>query len=177
MHSRPPLPEDVIDRLFSALTLRYGSPFLDRWRELDLSVVKSDWALQLAGFASNLKAIRFALDHLPEKPPTVMDFKRLADSAPETALAIVHDPGVRGPTPEERAALKALAADIRSGNLFAKPGRQWAYDLVRCHEQGWRNGERFRSTPAALAMARDAIATDPNRRATERQADDWQEAA
>lgn len=71
MHYRtPPLADEVIDRLFSALVLKYGAPFLDRWRDLDLAVVKGDWARELAGFANNLEALRWGLDHLPEKPPT-----------------------------------------------------------------------------------------------------------
>jgi hypothetical protein len=155
-----PLHDDVIDRLFSVLALRYGSPFLDRWRDLDIGVVKADWARELSGFSSNLGALRFALDHLPEKPPTVMDFRKLANAAPAA------DPGrelgfgrgeVRGPTPAEREALRALAADIRRGQFFAKPSRQWAHDLLACHAAGWRNGKPWSSTPAALAMAREAI--------------------
>lgn len=160
-----PLPDDVIDRLFSALVVRYGSPFTDRWRDLDLEIVKADWARELAGFAGNLGAIRHALDHLPERPPNVIDFRKLCNAAPtaNAAPTLGYSPPLRGPTPEEREQLRAMAADIRAGEFFAKPSRRWAYDLIRCDEAGWRNGERFASTPVAMEMARDAIATDPDR--------------
>ena len=170
LHPKP-LEPDVVDRLFSALTLRYGGPFLDRWRELDLSVVKSDWARQLAGFGP--ASFRFALDSLPEKPPTVIDFRKLCNQAPiEHAPALPYNQGpTRGPTAAEREKLRRLAADIRAGRAFAKPSRQWAYDLIACHESGWRESfktghrvmQRFQCTPTSLAMAKDAIATDPDR--------------
>lgn len=159
MRSPQPLSDDAVDRLFSALTLRYGTPFLDRWRDLDLAVVKHDWALELACFAANLQAIRFGLDHLPEKPPTVMDFKRLCHGMPATVEAIRYSGNVRSPTPEERQAMRDLSARIKAGSIFAKPGRQWAADLIRDDSEGWRNGHSFRATPTTLAMARDALGT------------------
>ena len=155
MRSPPQLSDDAIDRLFSALTLRYGTPFLDRWRDLDLGAVKLDWALDLSCFAGNLQAIRYGLDHLPEKPPTVMEFKRLCHSMPQTVEAVRYSGNVRGPTPEERDALRALSADIKANAIFARPGRQWAADLIRDDSAGWRGNEPFRGTLTSLAMARD----------------------
>jgi hypothetical protein len=161
---RDPLPADAVEQLFSALTLRYGMPFLDRWRDIDINVVKADWARELSGFKP--AAVRFALDNLPEKPPTVIDFRRLANQAPPPPAsdALPYNRGAtRGPTPAEREQMRALARDIRAGTFFAKPSREWAYDLIRCDEEGWKDGNVFRSTPVALEMARDAIATDPDR--------------
>jgi len=175
-----PLPDEAIDRLFSALVVRYGEPFTHRWRDLDLAVVKGDWARELGCFIDNLGAIRYALDHLPEKPPTVIEFKRLCHESPapqpERALVYNHGP-VRGPTSAEREKLRALSADIKRGTVFAKPDRQWAYDLIRCDAEGWRNNEAFRATPTSLAMAREAIAFDPNRPGASASFDDYQEAA
>lgn len=158
--SPSPLPDEVVDRLFSALVVRYGVPFTDRWRDLDLDAVKGDWARELGRFAGNRNALRFALDNLPEKPPTVIEFRRLCNDAPVGQAMLPSDAPVRGPTPAEREVMRALAADIRAGTFFAKPSRAWAYDLIRCHKAGWRNGDSFHSTPAALEMARSAIAAD-----------------
>ncbi|MFM9922733.1 hypothetical protein VLK31_07065 [Variovorax sp. H27-G14] len=152
MRSPQPLADDVVDRLFSALTLRYGTPFLDRWRDLDLHAVKTDWAIELNTFASNLHAVRYGIDHLPEKPPTVMEFKRLCHSMPAAVQSITYSDDVRGPTPAERDALRALSADIKAGMLFAKPGREWARTLVDRHETG-----QHHTTVTGLAMARDAL--------------------
>lgn len=115
MRSLESLPDDVIDRLFSALMVRYGSPFLDRWRDLDLSVVKGDWARELSGFAPNLGALRYGLDHLPERPPTVMEFRKICNGAPPGYLQprIENQVAVRGPTPEERKALESIKGLFR----------------------------------------------------------------
>lgn len=113
--SIPPLGDEVIDRLFSALVVRYGSAFTDRWRDLDLTVVKGDWARELAGFAHNLGAIKYALEHLPEKPPTVMEFRKVCNAAPSgsDALQIRDDANLRGPTAEELARIRAIIAQLR----------------------------------------------------------------
>lgn len=157
MRSPPQLSDDAIDRLFSALTLRYGTPFLDRWRDLDLTAVKLDWALDLACFAANLQAIRYGLDHLPEKPPTVMEFKRLCHAMPQTVETVSYRGSVRSPTADERDALRRLSADIKAKSMFAKPGRQWAADLLRNDREGWHGNEPFRGTLTSLSMARDAL--------------------
>ncbi|WP_225784476.1 hypothetical protein [Xenophilus sp. Marseille-Q4582] len=150
MHYRtPPLADEVIDRLFSALVLKYGAPFLDRWRDLDLAVVKGDWARELAGFANNLEAIRWGLDHLPEKPPTVMDFKRCCQGARDTSpYAIEHNPNLRGPTQAEAAALASLGKPPAN-----KDPLRWAREVLARHESGTR-----KATQTALRMAREALA-------------------
>jgi hypothetical protein len=144
------LPDDVIDRLFSALTMRYGVPFLDRWRDLDLAAVKGDWARELSGFASNLQAIRYGLDHLPEKPPTVIEFRRICNSAPRTEvpLALTHNGRVRGPSVEERELLTDLLA-----RPFNRPSKDWAHRLLDRHARGDRR------PPACVAMAKAAVAS------------------
>lgn len=157
-----PLAQAMIDRLFSALMLRYGSPFLDRWRDLDISVVKEDWSRQLAG-ASPL-AIRFALDNLPEKPPTVIDFRKIMAQAPtahESGEMLEYNTGPRrGPNAEERAKLKEFAQQVKDGTFFANPGRMWAIQVLHDHKQGWRNGKRWSATPHALAMAKDVLSQE-----------------
>lgn len=148
--SPDPLPDDVIDRLFSALTVRYGAPFLDRWRDLDLTVIKGDWARELATFGSNLSALRFALDHLPEKPPTVIEFKKLAAAMPTPDVPRI-DPKP-GHADKDR-----LAHALHRMTERAKAGRgerQWAYDLIADHENGNPRAQ------ACVVMARAAIAKD-----------------
>lgn len=110
--SNAPLPDDVIDRLFTALVVRYGAPFTDRWRDLDLNIVKGDWARELRRYANDLGAIAWALERLPEKPPTVIDFRKLCDAAPpkNSQAMISDDSKVRGPNAAELAKLAELRA-------------------------------------------------------------------
>jgi len=148
----PVLPDDVIDRLFSALTVRYGEPFLHRWRELDLGIVKGDWARELAGFGTNLQALRYALDHLPEKPPTVIEFRKLCNDAPRPQVQpyLPNDARTRGPTAEEREHIAHLMAELSSPNRASK---DWAHQLLERHARGDRR------PGACVAAARAAIAS------------------
>lgn len=72
----------VIDRLFSALFNIYGSQWLHQWKDNDLGEVKVLWSDQLGFFANNLDSIAWALDHLPERVPNLVQFKRLCLDAP-----------------------------------------------------------------------------------------------
>lgn len=46
----PPLPAKWVDRIFAKLTLTDGRQFTDQYRNLDTDAVKTNWALELAGF-------------------------------------------------------------------------------------------------------------------------------
>lgn len=78
------LPTAWIDRIFDKLTLVYGRAFLDRWRDLDLNAVKSDWGHELAGLAQHPHMIAHGLQTLnPDRAPTVLEFRALCRRAPE----------------------------------------------------------------------------------------------
>lgn len=153
------LPDAEIDRLFTRLLVRYGGPFSDRWRMLDLKVVKADWARELGRFGRRPEAIAWALEHLPERPPSVIDFARLCEQAPQQAAPPASAKPTRGPNPFEREQLRSLREQLPTPNAgTARPddetgaARRWAPRLLRRHERG-----EFVATPAALAMARDAL--------------------
>lgn len=153
MRSPESLDDDVIDRLFSALLVRYGLPFLDRWRDLDLSVVKGDWARELSGFSGKLGALRFALDHLPEKPPTVIEFRKLCNAASAFDVPrIGNDAPVSAPNAAERELLRSLAGTFRNP---ARANREWAYRLIERHENGDPRPME------CVAMARRALGIRP----------------
>jgi hypothetical protein len=77
------LQPELIDMVFTKLTLVYGRDFLGRWEGLNLSDVKNDWAHELSGFAQHPEAIAYALQNLtPGKPPTVLEFRAIARKAP-----------------------------------------------------------------------------------------------
>ena len=77
------LPQSWVDRIFEKLTLVYGRAFLDRWRDIDLNAVKTDWAHELASMQQHPHMIAYALEHLPPgDPPTVLQFRDLARKMP-----------------------------------------------------------------------------------------------
>lgn len=149
------LPADWVEYIFSKLTLTYGRDFLSRWEGLSAEDVKADWAHELDGFDSHPALIEHALKHLPERAPTVIEFRRIARGGPDIQP---NRPRLEAPTPATRESRQRLLAGLQP--ILRRPARdplQWARELLRDHEAGHRNGREFRSTPCALAMARDAL--------------------
>lgn len=145
------LPTDWVEYIFSTLKLRYGRDFDMRWEGLDMAVVKQDWANELDGYDRHPALIEHALKHLPERPPTVIEFHRIAKNGPDI------QPDQRrltdNATPASRATRDRLIAALKPALTTAKRDpRQWARDLIARHES-----RRYIATPTALAMARDAL--------------------
>lgn len=156
-----PYLKHAIDRLFDRLTAVYGREFSGKFDGVTVDAVKAAWGHELRGFERNFDAVAWALDNLPERCPNAMQFKALCRRAPclDRPDALPGASGmVRGPTVAERETLRRLMAEVKTGGFFPRPSRAWAYRLLDRHYSG-----EHRATPAALAMAEDAIATDPNR--------------
>lgn len=140
------LPAAWTDRIFEKLTITYGRDFLSRWEGMDLNAVKSDWASELSGLFRHPSSIAWALDHLPEKPPTVVQFRRIANEMPaQNAPRLEYDAAG-----QERIAVElAKLAPIVTPK--AVDSRDWARRIVAKAESG---GD---VTRVVLAMARDAL--------------------
>ena len=81
---------ELIDVIFKKCTLRYGRDFTGRWEGLDIADVKDDWAHELKGISP--ESVAYALQNLPDKPPTVGDFKKIALNAPAKTLERLDPP-------------------------------------------------------------------------------------
>lgn len=117
--TREPLPSAWIDRIFSKLSARFGRDFLARWEGLDLDVVKADWAEEMAGMQSRPDAIKYALDNIGSKPPTVADFKALCNRAPVYGLLRLEAPPANPDVIEKAIQLARQAFADRSGDHLA----------------------------------------------------------
>ncbi|MDR2209375.1 MAG: hypothetical protein LBE22_10455 [Azoarcus sp.] len=149
---RTPLPDTLVERIFSQLQGMYGSLWLDRWRDgvqierggkrfdQGLLLAKATWAKELAGFADQPKRISVALDacrHRP-LPPTLPEFIELCRQAPDDAPAALPEPK---PSPEVRAARAQYLAEasrrIASGTF---DGTAWARKPPSCPDKShWEN--------------------------------------
>lgn len=78
-----PLPPAWIESLFARLMTRYGSAWMRMWEGIDPAAVKADWSEELAGFQNRPKALKYALEYLPDRPPNVQQFKAICARAPE----------------------------------------------------------------------------------------------
>ena len=77
------LPIAWVDKIFEKLSLVYGRDFAGRWEGMDLAGVKDDWAHELSGLFTHPSAIAHALAHLPDRAPTVLEFRSICRKAPE----------------------------------------------------------------------------------------------
>lgn len=145
------LPESWVDRIFEKLIVTYGREFTDRWTGLDMSAVKADWAHELGYFAANPGAIGHVLQHLPSKPPTVSEFKRIAKECTTAKPAgLLEDKTDVKADPQRVASLLSRLNDKPEEASM----RQWAYDLMARH-----NGGDLRPI-ACVRLAKQAIAID-----------------
>jgi hypothetical protein len=70
----------VIDALFDKMFMVYGSEWSKKWEGRPITETKGAWASELSGF--KVEQIKHALDHLPERPPNLIQFKVLCQLAP-----------------------------------------------------------------------------------------------
>ena len=78
------LPITWIDRIFAKLTITYGREFVARWDNCGVPImdVKTEWGHELSGFRDHPDAIAYALCNLPDRPPTVLQFREICRKAP-----------------------------------------------------------------------------------------------
>ncbi len=144
------IPVEWVDRIFTKLSLAYGREFIGRWEGLSIGDVKTDWAHELAGFENWPEAIAFAFDHLPERPPTVQQFRGICMKAPaKQHLAL--------PAPQANPdRMKSEIAKLKE-SMSVKPvskvrDRDWAKLVISRFE----SGEKI--SPAVVGMARRGLA-------------------
>lgn len=142
------LPAAWVDRIFEKLTLVYGRDFLGRWEGTDLNAVKSDWGHELSGYERFPEDIAWALQHLPERAPSVIEFRKIARLAPEAKTPqIEYSPAGKDRIAAELAKLGHVKKPLAHGT----DNRAWARAIVERHKAG----ENI--TRAQIGMAREAL--------------------
>lgn len=123
------MPLSWVDRIFDKLTLTYGQQFLGRWRDVDMNAVKSDWLHQLSGFEKSPESIQYALQNLPDAPPTVIQFRALCRSMPRKDVLELPQPKAdpeivrrvmaglskQASTVDQKAWARAILLDVKGG--------------------------------------------------------------
>lgn len=146
------LPVKAVDRLFERLALTYGAAWVRQWEGLNLNDIKAMWAHELAGYASRLDAIAWALENLPPKCPNVIEFKHLCRQAPAPEAPRLPEPKA---DPErvkaELAKLGHKPPSERASGPVTVDHKAWAKRIIARHEQG----EKIR--PISLRFAREAL--------------------
>ncbi|RYF72024.1 MAG: hypothetical protein EOO29_29070, partial [Comamonadaceae bacterium] len=122
------LPTQVIDRLFTRLAATYGAAWDRSVGQAPINDVKSAWAHELQGFSSQLEAVAWGLENLPEQVPNVIQFRNLCRRAPAPDVPRLPEPPpnverVR----EELAKLGAVRQQLTAG---ARRDTEWAHRIV-----------------------------------------------
>jgi hypothetical protein len=137
-----------IDRLFERLSLTYGNAWDNSIGTAPLNEIKSFWMNQLSGFMQSkesMMSISWALNHLPERPPNLVQFKNLCYQAPAVERPQLPSP----PADPER--VKQEFAKLGAMNKSKSDPKDWARKILGDYAAG------VKKTPAVLKMARDAL--------------------
>ena len=127
------LPAAWVDKIFTKLALVYGRDFSSRWEGLNLTDVKTDWGHELDGYDRHPKAIAYALQNLPARPPTVLEFRSIARAAPSETVLALDAPRANA----ERMAIELQKmAPMRLAGVVDQ--RDWARRIVSRHARGER---------------------------------------
>jgi len=142
----------AIDRLFERMGLTYGKSWLDLWAGIPINDVKTQWAHELSSFNDHLDMVAWALEHLPERPPNVIQFKNLCRQAPKPeplqALPLPKpDPNRLRAELEKLGALKAATQQAKTD------GKEWARIILAKHQNGYKQlGINLRFAREALGV-------------------------
>lgn len=139
------LPIKAVDRIFHRLAATYGSEFMRRYEGVDDADMKTVWAHELSGFASDLQSIAWALENLPERCPNVIEFRNLCRRSPRVEVPQIEAKA----NPERVKAELAKLADMKPAPSY--DGKAWAKRIVDSHAHG------YRVKPICLRFAREAL--------------------
>jgi hypothetical protein len=121
----------VTDRLFAALFNIYGSQWLHQWKDNDINEVKSFWSDQLGFFANHLDSIAWALDHLPDRAPNLVQFKKLCMEAPKHSAVEALEWKAASPIPP------AIAEELKKiAQTTSQDPKAWAKRILKRVENG-----------------------------------------
>lgn len=119
------LPTKAIDRIFSRMEATYMASWERAIGSVPVSDIKTLWSHELAGFEGRLQDIAWALDNLPERPPNIIEFKKLCRLAPAPEV-----PQVEGP----KADPERLKAELKKlGEIIQQPKQtdtEWATRIL-----------------------------------------------
>ncbi|WP_272970433.1 hypothetical protein [Comamonas terrigena] len=143
------IPTNVLDRLFTRLAATYGAAWDRSLGSAPIADVKTVWSHELAGFAPRLEDIAWALEHLPEKCPNVLEFRALCRRAPAPEFKLIEAPRAN---PERVAQLAQQVRDVVQSTAEKDP-KGWARKLQQQHEAGKKLGaHQIRAYRQALGL-------------------------
>jgi hypothetical protein len=138
-----------IDRLFERLSMTYGIAWDNSIGTAPLNEIKSFWLHELSGFMQSkeaMQAISWALKHLPERPPNLVQFKNLCFQAPAVEKLQLPAP------PADPARVSKELAKLTNLRDYQKVDpKDWARKILGDYAAG------AKKTITVVEMARNAL--------------------
>lgn len=130
-HPDSSLPDSWVERIWLAMRATYGATFDRQWEcpagadpVEHVRGMKAFWGRELAGFQQSPSAIKYALEHLPEFPPNLVQFRALCNRRAEVNLPALPMP------PADPAVVRAVMAGIaKAAPVGMTPAQQCAAGL------------------------------------------------
>lgn len=154
-------PLKAVDRIFERLAMTYGRDFAAMIPTgADMDLVRQHWANELDSFSNHLDMVAWALAHLPERVPNVIQFRnicRQAPAAPEPKR-LEAPPADPQRVQAELAKATPLVDGARARAAHREPVdyRAWAKRIVARVAMGDKTVSR-----CARLMAEDALGIKP----------------
>lgn len=130
------LPIKAVDRLFERLALTYGTQWDRMWEGRTIQDVKTVWADELSGYASEkgLKCVAWALDNLPDRAPNLIQFRNICRQAPAPETPKLPEPKA---SPERmKAEMEKLGAIVSRERPPTYDHKAWAKAIISREEAG-----------------------------------------
>lgn len=145
----------TIDQLFETLLETYLAAWERSLGGVPVDKVKGVWAAKLHGF--KVSDIKYALNNLPNNPPSIFQFRDLCRAAPRRAVLELARPL---PTQDQIEQLGEFSRRMHEAlkEMEAADPLEWAYRLQRRHKAG----ERLK--PYLVRSYREALGIRKNTR-------------
>lgn len=142
---------EAVDRLFKRLAATYGAAWDRSMGTAPLADVKTVWGHALAGFAGEkMHCIAWALEHLPERCPNVLEFRNLCRQAPlpeqERLPAPKADPAK---AQQVLAKVRAVGAGVQAADPKA-----WAHRIMGRVDAGDKTVSPYARKCAEMALGK-----------------------
>ena len=141
MSNHGSLPEAWVSRSFAEMRANYGVAFDRQWEapagedgKEHAAMVKAQWGRALVSFGSRHECIRWALDNLPERPPTLPEFAGLCRRMPQSGEL----PALPAPSEE---GMKRVADTLRCA--LNEAGTVTRVELVERMKRKLADGQRL----------------------------------